>query len=333
MNKQLLKPFLGKYMQTSHKMLLTLISLPTVLFSMNPETTYPAYPLQAVLECYNSKNFIEKTKPLSPELLEESLVRAPQQIQGLARLLGNSLLFKAYKPKDLVLKGPYGTGKRTLAQALAQKNNLTYTMINAYFLGNFCKKSGEERLLHLLDLSLQQKSEPHIMIVNQAENFEEKDASSGETATLWQLLQKYRSDRNIYFILTQTEHYNLHHLIEQECTIIPISNPDAPTRKKILTSFISNYKENTLSEADIEQLTQKNAGLNFDLLDYLCEEAGRHAVRTYLQQKKGLEENTTEFFEAFKQFPEISAELSRTDFEIILKTSDQFKQAHCNKDN
>lgn len=185
----------------------------------------------------DEENFLDdeldaRLKPLDVETeyrssaqdLEIYFRSAPADVAELLRYLRNPAMFAQLQKNILLLVGPYGTGKSTLACALAYKAGWRCEFLTAAdFKGNGARNVTGDKLHDKIE-EIAQLNEKTVIVLDEmntlVEYFESENHDSGYTAlTLWQLLDKYRKSPNLFFIFTANRDHKNPPQLKKSCAV------------------------------------------------------------------------------------------------------------------
>lgn len=173
---------------------------------------------------------------------------------------------KAALPKRLLLVGKPGTGKTTLAKAIAYKCGYDYYVIEAPFLLNEYKNSGPQNLLREV-YPLLNSGRPVIIILDELTELtdrykKENDSDATVGAALWILLDSCAQYDNVFFIGTSNKQKKdlpaqLQSRFDED--IITIYLPNAAARKRILLRHLK-HERHKIDDASLHYLIKKTNG-------------------------------------------------------------------------
>jgi AAA+ superfamily predicted ATPase len=227
------------------------------------------------------------------------LAAAPAAIKQIIINLLYPCKNKAALPKRLLLVGKPGTGKTTLAKAIAIKCGYDYYVIEAPFLLNEYKNSGPQNLLREIYPVLE-SGEKVVVILDELTELtdrykKEHDSDATVAAALWILLDSCAQYDNVFFIGTSNKQKKdlpaqLQSRFDED--IITINMPDAVARKRMLQHFLK-HERHKIDAAFLQYLVKKTNGRSAREIEKLVCKAIQYAnVRTprrYTVQQKDFE--------------------------------------------
>jgi AAA+ superfamily predicted ATPase len=173
---------------------------------------------------------------------------------------------KAALPKRLLLVGKPGTGKTTLAKAIAHKCGYDYYVIEAPFLLNEYKNSGPQNLLREI-YPLLQAGKPIVVILDELTELtdrykKENDSDATVGAALWILLDSCAQFDNVFFIGTSNKAKKdlpaqLQSRFDED--IITIHMPHTAARKRILQRHLKDERHK-IDKNFLQYLIKKTNG-------------------------------------------------------------------------
>ena len=98
--------------------------------------------------------FSTNIKPLSEEFCNHVIECAPPALKNKIQLLTNSQMKEQLLSSKMILHGPPGTGKTTLAQGILQKMGILFLVVDASALGNEYKNSASAGLARIAKLAV-----------------------------------------------------------------------------------------------------------------------------------------------------------------------------------
>jgi AAA+ superfamily predicted ATPase len=194
---------------------------------------------------------------------------------------------KAALPKRLLLVGKPGTGKTTLAKAIAYKCGYDYYVIEAPFLLNEYKNSGPQNLLREI-YPLLHAGSPVVVILDELTELtdrykKENDSDATVAAALWILLDSCAQFDNVFFIGTSNKEkrdlpLQLQSRFDED--IVTIYMPHAAARKRILQHHLKQERHK-IDDTFLRYLIKKTDGRSAREIEKLVFKAIQFAnVRT-----------------------------------------------------
>lgn len=223
---------------------------------------------------------------LDPAIADLSCQAAPEQIQNLIEKLA---LYPKEVPKkrQYLFVGPPGTGKTTLAQAVAQKAGWKSVVIQVPELANEYQNSAASGLKRIIDPLITAK-EPCVIVLDElthiTDNYKQKyNYNNDAAAAVWSLLDKCKEQEHIIVIATSNDISDLPPQMKSRFNksgIIEITLPDYTARGYLLCYLLRDFI-NTKTSYDmgsyVRYLAKVTEGKSFrDIMDF-CEEAAYNA--------------------------------------------------------
>lgn len=190
---------------------------------------------------------------------------------------------KAALPKRLLLVGKPGTGKTTLAKAIAYKCGYDYYVIEAPFLLNEYKNSGPQNLLREI-YPLLNAGRKVVVILDELTELtdrykKENDSDATVGAALWILLDSCAQYDNVFFIGTSNKQkkdlpVQLQSRFDED--IITIHLPHAAARKRILQRHLKDERHK-IDKRFLDYLVKKTNGRSAREIEKLVFKAIQYA--------------------------------------------------------
>jgi SpoVK/Ycf46/Vps4 family AAA+-type ATPase len=187
-------------------------------------------------------------------------------------------------PKRLLLVGPPGTGKSTLAQIAAAKLNRDFYYIRAPMLANDYRNSAESNLRRLLVEAITRKK-PCVIILDEINGLLSQQNGLIEkenlqiASVLWLLLDRCAERPYILVIGTCNDISQLPPQLQDrfEGNVIEIAQPDLKSRKRILFYYFSQHKHDC-SYRYIYRLAKRTSDFSNRQLEALIDMACRNQI-------------------------------------------------------
>lgn len=228
----------------------------------------------------NAKIFEEEVKG-NEELFEQSFAQAPDKIQVIVRdmLRGHAY---ALRYKNILLAGPTGTGKSTLAQAIAYKLKRRCIVINAPdLLGHYRDQAAEN--IRKLFKQLREDEDKPVLILEEinalTDGHTSEHSDTKHTAMqLWTLLDGFKDDKDFLLIGTTNVTKKMPHQLQSrfEGRTIVINNPTLAARKNTLVLNLKKLnvlKDESCTDNYFNELAQKIAGFSQRRIEALIDNA------------------------------------------------------------
>ena len=177
----------------------------------------------------------------------------PPEAKQIIATLKNPRLEKQFPVKTILLVGPSGTGKSTLAKAIAQLSGRKWVFLPTVFLGNEYQKSSEKNLRKKVEEIVEkiktqntkktatEQPERYVIIIDDAQDLnapkEGRNPDHGIALALWELMDEYKDNPNIVFVGTTNDEKDLPGQLRRRMSIITVPLPDFDRRAKIIRYY------------------------------------------------------------------------------------------------
>lgn len=216
--------------------------------------------------CYQRIGRFSDEDCFDTECVKDILVAAPAAIKKIIINLLYPPKNKAALPKRLLLVGKPGTGKTTLAKAIAIKCGYDYYLVEAPFLLNEYKNSGPQNLLREI-YPLLQSGRKVVVILDELTELtdrykKENDSDATVAAALWILLDSCAQYDNVFFIGTSNKEKKdlpaqLQSRFDED--IITIYMPNDVARNRMFQYFLK-HERHKIDAAFLRYLVKKTDG-------------------------------------------------------------------------
>lgn len=211
-----------------------------------------------------------------------------QELQQVQRLVEDPALAERYgvaPPSGLLLTGPPGTGKTTLARVLAAQTQCSFYVVSPADVTSKWVGESENRIQQLFERA--RTNAPSIVFLDEVDALAGKRGELGtsgvDTAILTQLLTQLDGleERGRVFVIGAT---NRPETVDAALLrpgrlsrVLEIPLPDAAGRERMLQLFTENMR---LHEVDLAVLAAETEGWSGADLEGLCQQAAVHAMMT-----------------------------------------------------
>lgn len=226
----------------------------------------------------------------------------PQEIYDLCDFIGNSQDFinaGATPPKGILLEGPPGTGKTSIARALAGELDVPFVAVSASSFIEVYVGTGPKSVRDIFEKAqteLIKTNASHVIIfideLDAIGSRTEFNAHSETKNTINELLVQmdgFTSDSRIIVIAATNNANNIDEALKRRGRfdyIIRISLPDEASRLDILTYYLTDirFRRSLASDVNLDYFAQKTSGFSGADLEGLAKDAAINAGRNKRRQ-------------------------------------------------
>ena len=226
----------------------------------------------------------------------------PQEIYDLCEFIGNSQDFinaGATPPKGILLEGPPGTGKTSIARALAGELEVPFVTVSASSFIEVYVGTGPKSVRELFEKAkalLAQSDASHVIIfideLDAIGSRTEFNAHSETKNTINELLVQmdgFDSDSRIIVIAATNNADNIDEALKRRGRfdyIVRIALPDEASRLDILTYYLTDrrFKRSLADDVNLAHFAQKTTGFSGADLEGLAKDAAIQAGRNKRRQ-------------------------------------------------
>ena len=196
-------------------------------------------------------------------LFQEVLESAPLIIKNIVASLNRDGKFRNAMPQRLLLVGPPGVGKTTLAKAIAFASNRTVLSIDAPFVANEYKNSGAQNLMHIFQDVLS-SGQPTVIIIDEFTCLTDrhKDPHNPEVniaEALWLCLDACKNNPEILIIGTTNDATQMPEQLKSrfDGCVVEIPLGDTPATRKLIINHHLETWDHSLTSKDLDALRIK----------------------------------------------------------------------------
>lgn len=215
-------------------------------------------------------------------ILYEALYDYPEKvslkIRRVIKRLRDENCPRDLKPRKLLMVGPSGVGKTTIAKAIAVLAHRPYVLIKAPQLLTRFQFSGAENITNTIKTILAEQ-QPCVIIVDEIncffDRFKNEQQPDKETATaLWLAIDECAARDDIFFIGITNEASNIPDQLKTRFAnhMLEIPLPDIYARKRIMRFYLKNVRHG-LTNMMLNELADKAHGLSARELEDMMKNA------------------------------------------------------------
>jgi len=224
---------------------------------------------------------------LKPELVEQAIRSCPQEIKEIIAILNRVKQRKNYTnmPKKLLLVGPPGAGKTTIAGTIAQQSHLQCFVYKSSLIADQYKNSGDKNLEAIFnEIKALAQQEPVIIFIDELQELikkdkNEKDSDNSMITSLWSLLDTC-DEYPILFIGAFNYVDKLpEQFLSRQDEIVTIELPNKQQREESIKFHIGQQqdKDLNLKTLSIAALAERTEGCSHRDLAHILSKAIRRA--------------------------------------------------------
>lgn len=259
------------------------------------------------LDMLFKKNKTNTNSPITTDALLTTKLcdirgQLPQEIYDLCEFIGNCQDFinaGATPPKGILLEGPPGTGKTSIARALAGELEVPFIAVSASSFIEVYVGTGPKNVREIFEKAktlLAKTDASHVIIfideLDAIGSRTEFNAHSETKNTINELLVQmdgFNSDTRIIVIAATNNADNIDEALKRRGRfdyIIRISLPDEASRLDILTYYLTDarFKRSLAGDVNLTHFAQKTTGFSGADLEGLAKDAAIQAGRNKRRQ-------------------------------------------------
>lgn len=222
---------------------------------------------------------------------KQMLSMCPDEVTEIVELLKNrdSSASKDI-PKKILFVGPAGTGKTTLAKAIAGSCNMPCFMCPGSLIANHFHNSGNENLTEIFS-EMVALNKPCVVVIDELQTLINKhkntrDNDANMLTSLWSLLDEYEDSPILFIGILNHANGMPEQLIGRFEDVIELTLPNEPQREKIIQynkELHNNVPyESSFSVAELAATTQ---GFSYRNIEKFMSKAVRKAIVRNLSSK------------------------------------------------